>query len=168
MNAWRKFESIVKPIYIVAAFVLLLLWGLSREADASETHVELGATFLSGEPSKGAMLLLNEVWNDKWVVGMGIASPQTVTDRSGTTYDVRTNLMVHGQRLVYITPKFRLGLGVAYWNAKTRWNGSNFTASMSVEYDLPGKWYATYRHWSNAGSASPNMGQDVFNIGYNF
>lgn len=168
-NLWRKFEGVVKPWQIVAVFVLLLLFGLYKEAKAEEVaSVEFGGTFLSGEFSKGAMMVLNYTWDDRWRVGMGVSSKQEVTDRYENFHEVNENLFVHGQRLVEITPKLDLGLGVGYFNALTRWNGSHFVASMSVEYELNKNWSLNFRHWSNSGSASPNMGQDLFTIGYSF
>ena len=167
-NLWRRFEALVKPVYIVAIFVLLLLFGLYREGEAAE--VDFGPTFLSGEYSQSAMILLNEVWNDKWVLGMGIVGPQKVVDRHNREYEVRTNLFIHGQRRVHLTDDWTLGVGMAYFNAITRWNGSHVVASLSVEYDVgeDGGFGLKYRHWSNAGSASPNMGQDAFLITYTF
>ena len=167
MGAWRKFEELVKPWMLVVVFVLLLLFGFYKEANA-EVSVELGATFLSGEFSDGGGLLLSETFDDKWRIGMGFTSEQVVTDRSNDTYHVRNNLFVHGQRLVPITRNLDFGIGVGYFNATTRWNGSHFVASLSMEYSLNDKWSLNYRHWSNAGSASPNMGQDLFSVGYKF
>lgn len=167
MNAWRKFEEIVKPWMIVLIFILVALFGFYKEGRA-DVEVELGPTFLSGEFSDSAVLVINETFDNRYRLGMGVIGPQEVTDRTGTEYEVRTNLFVHGQRVVAITRNLDFGLGVAYFNAKTRWNGSNFVASLSVEYSLGERWSINYRHWSNAGSASPNMGQDVFTIGYRF
>lgn len=166
MNLWRKIESYIKPWMMVLAFLLVILFGFYKEANA-EVTVELGPTMLSGELSKGAAAIFNEKFG-KYVVGMGIIGPQEVTDRSGDLYKVRTNLFVHGQRLVSITDNLDFGLGVGYFNAKTRWNGSNFVASLSIEYELTDHWSVKFRHWSNAGSASPNMGQDLFTVGYSF
>ncbi len=74
-NLWRKFEGVVKPWQIVAVFVLLLLFGLYKEAKAEEVaSVEFGGTFLSGEFSKGAMMVLNYTWDDRWRVGMGVST----------------------------------------------------------------------------------------------
>lgn len=166
-NLWRKFERVVKPWQLVLAFVIILLFGLYKEANA-EANVELGGTFLSGEFSDGGMLVLNETFDDKWVLGMGLTSPQRVEDRKGNVYTPRENLFIHGQRLVGITDNIDFGLGVGYFNATTRWNGSNFVASMSIEYDISENWSVKYRHFSNAGSASPNMGQDAFLVSYSF
>ena len=154
---------------IVVLFILVLLFGLYKESKAeSVVSVELGPTLLSGEFSEGAALIVNQTWDEKWRLGMGYVSEQKVTPRHEPETDVRANLFVHGQRIVGITDKLDLGLGVAYFNAKTRWNGSNFVASMSIEYSLSDRLGINFRHWSNAGSASPNMGQDLFTIGYRF
>lgn len=169
MNFWRKVEEVIKPWMMVLAFLVILLFGFYKESKAEEVvNVELGGTMLSGEFSNAAAMVLNTTWNDRWRIGMGLTSEQEVTDRSGDFYKVRSNLFVHGQRLVSITENLDFGLGVGYFNAKTRWNGSNFVASMSVEYDFNEKWSVKYRHWSNAGSSTPNMGQDALLIGYSF
>ena len=169
MSNWtRKLEQIVKPWVLVLLFIIVLVFGFYKEGKADEVTAELGATVLSGQFSEGAALLIEQTWNDKWRVGMGLTSDQKVTPRKEPETDVRSNLMVHGQRIVAITDRLDLGLGVAYWNATTRWNGSHFTASMSIEYELTDRLSIRYRHFSNAGSASPNMGQDMINIGWRF
>lgn len=152
---------------MVLVFIIVLLFGFCRESKA-EVTAEMGPTFLSGEFSKGAALLINQTWDDKWRIGMGITSKQQVVPRTEPLTEVRQNLMVHGQRIVSITDNFSLGLGIAYWNATTRWNGTSFTASMSIEYSITDKWDVKWRHFSNAGSAAPNMGQDMLVIGYSF
>ena len=166
-NFTRKLEKVIKPWVLVLLFILGLLFLFAKESKADEVTAELGATILSGQFSGGAALLIEQTWNDRWRIGMGLTSDQKVTPRTEPETNVRSNLMVHGQRLVG-TERFKLGIGVAYWNAKTRWNGSNFTASMSIEYDFTDKWGVRYRHFSNAGSASPNMGQDMITFGYRF
>ena len=152
---------------VVVLFILVILWGFHREANA-EVSVEIGPTLLSGQFSKGAALLVNQTWNETWRLGMGYTSEQGVVPRNEDFTEVRPNLFLHGQRIVSITDNFDLSLGVAYFNAKTRWNGSNFLASLSVEYHFNDTWSLNFRHFSNAGSASPNMGQDMFTVGYRF
>jgi len=169
MNLWRKFESVVKPWMIVVLFILVLLFGFYKESKAeSVVSVELGPTLLSGEFSEGAALIVNQTWDERWRLGMGYISEQKVTPRREAETSVRANLFVHGQRIVSITDRIDLGLGVGYFNAKTRWNGSNFTASLSIEYSFSDRWGVNFRHWSNAGSATPNMGQDVFTAVWRF
>ena len=166
MNLWRKIEEFVKPWMLVLAFIVLILFGFYKEANA-EVTVELGPTFLSGEFSKSGGLVINETF-DKYRVGLGLTGTQRVKDRAGDVYHPRANLFLHAQRIVGISRNINFGLGVGYFNAKTRWNGSNFVASLSLEYTLNEKWSLNYRHFSNAGSAAPNMGQDIFLIGYTF
>ena len=166
MNLWRKIESKIAPWMLVTIFLLLLLFGFYKEAKADVT-VEIGPTFLSGKFSKGGIVEIHERF-DKYQIGMGVISSQEVTDRAGDFYNVRANLFVHGQRVVKVSQNFDFSLGVGYVNAKTRWNGSNFVASLGIEYSHTDKWKVNFRHFSNAGSASPNMGQDMFTIGYKF
>ena len=167
MNLWRRIEEKVKPWMMVLAFIIILLFGFWKESKA-EVSVELGPTFLSGQFSDGAALVLNETFHDKYRVGMGVIAPQEVTTRGGNLHKIKTNLFVHGQRVVAISEKFDFGIGVGYFNAVSRWNGSKFVASLSIEYNINEDWSINFRHWSNAGSASPNMGQDLFTVGYKF
>ena len=168
MNIWRKFETLVKPWMLVVIFIIVLLFGFWQEGRADQVNAEIGPTFLSGEFSKAAALIVNQTWDNKWRVGMGYVSSQEVTPRKEPLTEIRANLFVHGQRVVKITENFDLGLGIGYFNATTRWNGSHFVASMSLEYSLTDRWDIRFRHFSNAGSASPNMGQDMLTIGYRF
>ena len=174
-NLTRKLEKLVKPAYLVGLFVVLLLIGFCHEAKA-EVTAEAGAGFLSGEFSKGAALLVTERWGgpngSRYALGMGIISSQEVTDRAGDLYKPRTNLFVFAQRRVSFGSCewgcFSLGIGPAYFNSTNRALGSNFTAALSIEYRFTPKWSINIRHFSNAGSASPNMGQDMLTIGYTF
>jgi hypothetical protein len=153
---------------MVLAFIIILLLGFHKEANADVT-VEIGPTFLSGELSKSGALIVNQDYG-KWRVGMGLTGAQRVVPRTEPETKVRQNLFVHGQRVVEIADNWDLGLGVAYFNARTRWNGTNFVASMSIEYGKT-RWEhlrIRYRHFSNAGSASPNMGQDILLVGWRF
>jgi hypothetical protein len=169
MNLWRKVEQIVKPWMLVVLFIIMFVLGLSNESKAeSVATVEIGPTLLSGQFSKGVGLMVNQTWDNKWRLGMGVTTEQSVVPRKEALTEVRQNLWIHGQRVVSITEKLDLGLGMAYFNAKTRWNGSNVVASLSIEYNFTDRWSASFRHYSNAGSASPNMGQDLLVIGYTF
>ncbi len=157
----------IKPVYYVGLFLLVMLFGFCREAKADEVSVEIGPTFLSAEFAKGGTLILSERF-DKYSVGMGVVSKQTVIDSSGDKYTPRQNLFVQAQRHVNITDSIDMGIGLAYFNATHRALGSNFTAALSLTYEVTDSFSIRYRHWSNAGSASPNMGQDAITIVYHF
>jgi hypothetical protein len=167
MNLVRKIESILKPWLIVLFVILLFVFGLYRESKADEALIEIGPTFLSGELAEGAMLAFHQEWDRRWSLGMGYISRQVVEDRSGTVFKPDPNLFVQGQRLVYVTDNLSVGLGVAYFNSTNRALGTNFAAQLALRYEF-GRTYLAIRHWSNAGSGSPNMGQDVLVIGYRF
>lgn len=160
LRAWT--DKYLKPWVLVAAFLLVLLYGLANEADAAE--IEAGPTFLSSEFSESAYLLLTEKYG-KYSFGIGLVGPQTCYCRSDTT-DVRQNAFVQVQRLVPIYRKFSVGIGVSYWNGTSRVNGSHFAFPLSLRYDINDRLFVGLRHWSNAGSAKPNLGQDAIYIGW--
>lgn len=166
-NLWRRLESLVQPLYLVGLFVLLLTLGFCKEGRADEVSMELGAAFLSGEYSKGQVLFINERF-DRYSIGLGVISDQEVTDRSGNTYFPEENIFLQGQRHVSLSQKFGLGIGAAYFNATNRAIGSKFEFTLSIHYQLSDRFSVQIRHWSNAGSARPNMGQDALTVGYHF
>lgn len=148
----------------------MLLFGFSQESHASDVTVELGAGFLSGEFSKGGALLVNQRWKSgRYSVGIGYISEQEVTDRSNTFYEVRENLFIQAQRRTCLfNDKLCLGIGVAHFNNTNRALGSKFTAGVHVEGQINENLSLNIRHYSNAGSATPNMGQDMITIGWSF
>ena len=166
MNVWRKIEEFIKPWMLIVAFILLVLFAAYKEARA-EVSFELGAGFLSGEYSKGGMIMMSEDFDSKYSLSMGYISEQEVTDRHDRFYEVRENLFVQGQRK-FDLGNWELGLGVAYFNAETRALGSKFTAAISLGYEWDSGFGIFLRHWSNAGSATPNMGQDALTFRWAF
>lgn len=176
-NLTRKLEKLVKPALIIGAFILLYLLGLSSEAHA-EVTIEAGAGLLSGQLSGGETLIITERWGgpykSRYAIGMGYVAEQHVITRSRNRYEPKENLFVFAQRRVSFNLKgcewdcISLGLGVGYFNNTNRALGSKFNAALSVEFRPTDRWSLNIRHFSNAGSASPNMGQDMITIGYTF
>lgn len=164
MNKWRQLEEKIKPWVLVLAFLACFVLAARCEA---EMEIEIGGGFLSGEFSNGAALMIHEQFDNKYSVGMGYIMEQEVRDRAGNFYLVPENLFVQAQRIVTYK-NVELGLGVAYFNATNRALGSNFTAALSVDYNFTDKFSVGFRHYSNAGSDHPNMGQDILTIGYRF
>ena len=108
-NRWRDFEAKVRPLYLVLAFIVCFMAASKCEA---EMRYEIGGGFLSGEFSGGASLMFSEKFSNNWNVGMGYIAEQEVTDRSGTTYDVRENLWASAWKSVH-WKQMEMGLGVA-------------------------------------------------------
>lgn len=172
-NFTRNLEKLIKPILLIAAFILVFLFGFYREAHA-ETQVEVGAGLLSGQYSKGPTILATERWGgplgSRYAVGMGYIYKQEVTDRRGYFYKLSENLFVFVQRRVCFVDgdHLCLGMGPAYFNATNRALGSNFTIALSLEYRHKDHLSVNFRHFSNGGSAVPNMGQDMLTLGWRF
>jgi len=171
-----------KGFALVGLFIIAAIIGFCQEAEA-QTVVEAGPTFLSAELSDGAALFMTERFKDeKYALGMGYVSEQRVLptwerNQGLPAIDVRENLIVFAQRRITF-PRFdraagcskclAIGLGAGYANATTRWNGSHFVAALSIEITPQKNWGLTFRHFSNAGSATPNMGQDMLLVTYKF
>ena len=116
-------------------------------------------------------------WNEKvldgrYSWGMGYIYKQDVTPRNEPRQELQENLWIQGQRRVCFLrdDNVCLGLGAAYFNRTNRALGSHFTAALSVEVQPQSNspWGLSYRHYSNAGSATPNMGQDMLMVTYTF
>lgn len=167
MNKWREFEAKVRPLYIVLLFIVLILFAAHKEARA-DIQVEIGPTFLSGEFAEGYMLALTEEFDNKYAIGVGYIMKQEVTDRSGTFYAVDENAFVQGYRKFHVYKGLHLGLGATYFNATNRALGSKFAFSTLLTWQMNDHLSLNFRHYSNAGSAAPNMGQDALLIGWRF
>ncbi len=163
-NKWRKFEAVVKPVAIIALF-LLSFAAMSR--CEAEMKYEAGIGFLSGEHSDSFALAITEKFDNNWNVQLGYVSEQKVTDRSGNTSTPRENLWASVYRSVE-WKQAELGLGVAYFNGTNRALGSKFTAHLAATWNWSDSGSFTLRHFSNAGSQTPNMGQDMLLLGWRF
>ena len=162
---------------IIALFMGLLLFAFCKEPRA-EVTAEVGMGFLSSQLSRGGSFLLTERWGGQYgnaySLGIGFVSEQEVTDSSQDFYRLRENLYIQAQRRVAFPIKgcpidcWGLGIGVAYFNDTNRALGSHFTIAMSVEFRPNERMSVNIRHYSNAGSSSPNMGQDMLTLGYTF
>lgn len=143
------------------AFVLLLAFFFYKEAKAAE--FELGPTILSGEYSEGGALMVTERVG-RWSIGGGFTSDQYC--HCNWPADLGSNIFFQGQRIVEYKA-FEMGIGAAYWQNTNRALGKNLTWSLSI--GAGGEhWSVRIRHYSNAGSGRPNLGQDMITLGYSF
>ena len=153
---------------------LILLCGAAN----AETRIEVGPTLLSDEFSSGVSVSVIER-TDKWDFGITWTSEQDVwpgwEKRNGYgPAHLERNAGVFVQRhwtlaSVEEVYEIKIGIGVAYWANKNRALGSNLTFPVVLEIPTPlERWTIHFRHFSNAGSATPNLGQDMITIGYSF
>lgn len=169
-NWVRKIEKWFKPWMMIVAFILILILGFAKESKADErtgVQVEIGGGFLSGQYSKAGAISVQQRFDNKFSLGMGYISEQWVIPRKEPKTWMQENLWVQGQRHVDLG-HFDLGIGIAYFNSTNRALGSHFVAALSVQYNVSDRWNIKLRHFSNAGSARPNMGQDMIMVGYRF
>lgn len=150
----------------VGVFLVCILTFFAYEAKG-ETTAEGGITVLNLEHSDGYNIFITERFNDKWSAGLGLVGEQV--DKYEREID--NNLHIFGQRVVSgpgILSRVELGIGLNYALNKTTVNGSNLNYHLSLQLDVTDKVYFIYRHISNAGSRSPNTGQDLLNFGWRF
>jgi hypothetical protein len=151
----------IEGYWIVLAFLLILIFFAVKEADALE--LEAGPALLSGEYSDGGVLLISERIG-KWSIGGGYISEQYC--HCNYPDDLSTNIFFHGQRVIEYR-MLEIGIGAAYFQNTNRALGKNLTWSLSLGFG--GKhWSIRLRHFSSAGSGTPNLGQDMATIGYSF
>jgi len=147
--------------WIVGAFLLLLVFFLYEEANSAELEVGMGV--LSGEYSKGGALIISERVG-KFDVGGGYISKQYCSCKWPA--DLEENIFFFTQRIIERN-KWEIGIGPAYFQNTNRALGKNLTWALSLGYGGE-HWSVRFRHFSNAGSGSPNLGQDLLTIGYEF
>lgn len=152
-------------------FLFLACLAFSSSASA-ELRLEAGPTYLSDELSDGWSIVINDRITPKWDIGMGYVSEQRVLpsweeDRGLPATDVGTNLFIHGQRIISYE-KFELGIGVAFFQNTNRALGKDFVSSVSLGWNFSDSLSIRVRHFSNAGSGTPNLGQDLVTFGFSF
>ena len=159
----------IKGSIYVGIFLVLLIVGFCREA-RSEVSIEAGGTWLSGDFADGGMLLMHERFG-KYSFGIGYVSEQFVSTPCGSRrcdFDIRENILIQAQRELSITDRCRLGIGPAFFQNTNRALGKRFTIGLMAGCETRGGWGIALRHYSNAGSGTPNLGQDAILITYRF
>ena len=123
MNDWKVVFK--KPTtWAILIFLVVLFFMLSKEAKA-ETAFELapGTLHVAGNRYNGLMLIIEERWQDKYAIAMGLTSTWDCLDVNDCVRgEGKPNQMVMFQRVV-LYKKFELGLGLSYWsNVSPAWN----------------------------------------------
>lgn len=157
-------KRIKGSIWVLILLLLFFYW-LSREADAAETYIELGASIVSNEYSDSFTLILQERWASKYAVAVGYINSQTIDtcpnqpDRPDCKWRLQEQLLVGAERIV--TGNFdrwrwlnRISFSVGpYWfqNAN-RVSSCNFNVRLALDLRLTDRWSIKISHFSNAGS----------------
>jgi len=154
----------------VIGFLLILILMISCEDAEAETIIEAGTTYLSGHHSEGRVIMFNERFAGKYDIGVGIIGDQTCYNCGPVQVPdlpVSTNMVLQAQRIASWKP-LEAGFGVAFWQNTNRALGSRFTFGLMLKVRAWRKLYVGGRHYSNGGSSSPNMGQDLVTLSWKF
>jgi hypothetical protein len=151
-------------------WLALLLLPLCANADF---YIEGGPTNLSYDWAGHSYILTER--QKKFDFSLGWVSKQNVHATCGPHlprsercwFDIRQNMFVSVQRIARIK-RCELGVGPAYFANKSRVTGSHLIIGVMAGCNLSNHIFVRFRHYSNAGIASPNLGLDLFTIGYRF
>lgn len=137
----------------------------------AETRLEIGPTYLSDERSSGYMFIVSERVG-KFDFGIGYVSEQDVLpgweNRHGYgPVHLSRNAFFYVQRF-WTKGQFELGAGLAHFNNENRALGAKITYPVSIGWNWNENLSIRLRHFSNAGAATPNLGQDSLTIGWTF
>lgn len=140
---------------------LLALLALMPTMAWADTIVETGPTFMLREPSSGVAAVWSERF-PKWDVGMMLVTRQFLNDQKlSANAGFRVARVVRQGRL-------ELGLGLGYWVHKSRAFGHKQVFELMAGLRLTDRVGLRYRHFSSAGQASPNIGQDMITVSWAF
>ena len=153
----------IEGVYIVALALLIMLLVFTCE-DADAIEFEAGPGLLSGEYSEGGALIFSGEFANRWHLGGGYVSKQTC--HCNQPADLRENIFFEVQRRAQWRA-VQIGIGPAYWQNTNRALGKNLTWSLMLGLKFD-RLSVRFRHYSNAGSGTPNLGQDMVTIGWRF
>ena len=151
--------------WIVIAFIVLFLFFAAKESEALE--FEGGIPYISTQNTDSFMVMLSER-EGKWVFGGGYFDDVQVNvcPRPDCEFNIEPNIFFQVSRVVNYK-NWEMGLGPAYFQNTSLAVGTNLNWNLSIGYGRD-RWAIRLRHWSNAGSGSPNHGYNVVTLGYKF
>ena len=151
-----------KPVrYILVGFVALLVLALATQCRAEGISLEGGSTIVRGHaPSIG----LVKSWRNRGVgdysyeCGFGIVGSSTYDGAPQRNQGVAECLLVDG------FGRFDIGAGLAAQSRSDAYN-TRVNFSLLLRWRVTDRLSLAYRHRSNAGTASPNLGRDLLLLG---
>jgi len=163
-----KFLPFNNPPVAVALIVGLILGFVSmRACEGAETMLEGGAAVLSGEYSEAQYLVLEERFVEgRYGIGLIIIGDQICKCREGDVF-VETNMGAYVTRNVF-WKRLEIGIGLMKWQNTNRALSKDFTFHLTVAINLWRELDLRFGHDSNAGTGSPNVGQDTIGLSWRF
>ena len=146
----------------VTIVILLLLAAFASTARSAESYASFGVgpTIVRGS---APMLALDITFPEAGPRDADYRLGVTLIGESTFANKPQPNQAAFFAEVVDGYKKCEVGVGVAYLQNVDQYNGSkpNFTLSAACRF---GKWRATVRHFSNAGTKMPNRGRDMLYI----
>jgi hypothetical protein len=153
-----------KMVYVIVAFVAALLLLFAIKSRGSDLTFEGGAAMVRGEtPAIG----LNIQWLRAGPVGTDYELGFDLIGQS--TYrnvDVSNQIVWHAM-LWDGYKKAELGIGAAYFNVPSPY-ACQFGFTLGARWRFTDHLAAQWRHYSSAGSCTPNVGRDLLTLGWRF
>lgn len=151
-------------LYLVAAFVILLLVLFARHSRASELQLEGGAAVLRGStPALG----LSIQWPDHGPIGTDYELGfMLIGDGTHDGKDFGNQVAWYGM-LWDGWKAVELGIGAAYFNVPSPFTCQT-TFALGARWRISKRFSTQWRHFSSGGSCQPNSGRDLATLSYRF
>ncbi len=182
----------IKGSVWVGLFLALFILVLCSESQA-ETTIEIGPSNVGYRWTDSATIMIQEVWQDKYALGLGYISPQNLNTcgRPDCKWEIQEQIMVGAERIVRYK-RLSLSIGPYWFQNPSRISSSNFNVRLTLGVDITDRLYVKLSHFSNAGSGRKrcflnnfwkndrdgvdkewlcgnyNMGQDAILVGWRF
>ena len=165
----------------VTAWRTILITLALAVTGCATTEIEIGPTFLTQEFAHGGTIIVTERVAEKYDFSIGHVSEQIVQTcpRLDCIQRVQRNLYVGAARL-WEYKRLEVGLGANYFADVSRVSGSHLMVGAMFGVKLCDRLSLRVRHYSNAGSQSPdcdcgpycgcgyNLGQDSITLAMRF
>ncbi len=151
-------------LYVILAIIVLFIF-LGKEAKGAETWIEIGPSIISFEHSDSITIILQERWNNKYAVALGIITEQNFNtcpncvDRPDHSWTVRQQLLVGVERIIHgnfetLTWLNRLSFSIGpYWfQRSTRISSCNFNVRLALDIRLWDRASIKASHFSHGGT----------------
>jgi hypothetical protein len=151
---------------ILVVFIAAFLVGAS-ECSAAEPVLQLegGATVIRG-PATGLGLTVK--WPQAGPRSADFACSLFLIGQYEVKGVEQANQAIAHCQLVTHIKRLDFGIGPAFLQNTDAINGSHFNFALMLGYRVTDRLSIQWRHWSNAGTKSPNSGRDAVMVGWAF
>jgi len=153
-----------KTGYAVAVFVLIFLVALATKCHSQGIVFGVGPTMLRGEASA-----LQVAWQWPAIQSRDAHFETAITVIGPSTFEGKDQGNQFAWSVVYIDgfKNFDIGLGPAFLRKTDAFNTASANFNLLVGYHWK-KWFVRWDHFSNMGTAQPNLGRDMILVGTTF